>query len=184
MFELLAQKLHPTPQSTISHPQAAVLILISQGETPSLLYTKRALHLRQHPGEVCFPGGMWEPGDIDLSTTALRETYEEIGLPATEARLLGCLPQSHTRAGTPVTPFVASFDPSFPLYPSLAELESIFTVPLAEFRRGIQVRVDRFERQGRVFEAPAYHYQGYEIWGFTAAVTAQLLSLLAHDAEA
>lgn len=142
------------------------------------------MHLRQHPGEVCFPGGMWEPGDKDLSTTALRETYEEIGLPAAQARLLGCLPQSHTRAGTPVTPFVATFDASFPLYPALAELDSIFTVPLADFHRGIQVRIDRFERQGQVFEAPAYHYQGYEIWGFTGAITAQLLRLLATEIEA
>ena len=121
---------------------------------------------------------------LDLSTTALRETYEEIGLPAAQTRLLGCLPQSHTRAGTPVTPFVATFDASFPLYPALAELDSIFTVPLADFHRGIQVRIDRFERQGQVFEAPAYHYQGYEIWGFTGAITAQLLRLLATEIEA
>ena len=179
MFDVLAQKLHPTPQAAIDIPQAAVLILISRGESPSILYTKRAMHLRNHPGEVCFPGGMWEPGDRDLSVTALRETCEEIGLPASEARLLGCLPQLHTRAGTPVTPFIASFDHSFPLSPCEAELDSIFMVPLADFRRGIQVRMDRFERHGRVFEAPAYHYQGYEIWGFTAAVTAQLLHLLA-----
>lgn len=159
-------------------PQAAVLVLISRGENPSILYTKRANHLRKHPGEVCFPGGMWEVGDADLFATAERETYEEIGLPAEEIDLVGRLPQFHTRLGTPVTPFVASFNDSVPLRPSPDELDSIFSVPLSVFNKGIQVREDRFERKGHAFTVPVYHYGGYEIWGFTAAVTAQLLLLL------
>lgn len=177
-FDALARQLIQENFEPVIQPQAAVLILISQGNNPSILYTKRAAHLRHHPGEVCFPGGMWESGDTDLLQTAQRETYEEIGLPISEMRVLGCLAQSHTKAGTPVTPFVASFNPDAQLFPSPDELESVFLVPLAVFDAGIQVREDRFERNGRVFHVPVYHYEGYEIWGFTAAVTAQLLSLL------
>lgn len=178
LLQALSRHLIHTPLELVSEPQAAVLVLISRGDNPAVLYTKRAAHLRQHPGEVCFPGGMWEAGDADLLVTAQRETHEEIGLPASAIQLLGRLPQSYTRAGTPVTPFVASFDSSIPLQPSPAELESVFCVPLAVFDAGIQVRKDRFERDGRVIEVPAYQYEGYEIWGFTAAVTAQLLRLL------
>jgi 8-oxo-dGTP pyrophosphatase MutT (NUDIX family) len=178
----LPQYLIHEPLDPVVPPQAAVLVLISRGDHPAILYTKRAAHLRQHPGEVCFPGGMWELGDADLFATAQRETYEEIGLPMADIHLLGRLPQSHTRAGTPVTPFVASFDASAPLIPSPDELESVFCIPLTAFHEGIQVREDRFERHGRVFIAPVYDYQGYEIWGFTAAVTAQLLRLLARIA--
>lgn len=178
LFNALSQHLIHDHLDPVVQPQAAVLVLISRGDNPAVLYTKRAAHLRQHPGEVCFPGGMWEAGDADLLTTAQRETYEEIGLPTAEMQLLGRLPQAHTRAGTPVTPFVASFNPGAPLYPSPHELDSVFCVPLAVFNAGIQVREDQFERNGRVFSVPVYHYEGYEIWGFTAAVTAQLLHLL------
>ncbi len=178
LFAALSQQLIHDPVDLIVQPQAAVLVLISRSDNPAILYTKRAAHLRQHPGEVCFPGGMWEFGDADLFTTAQRETHEEIGLPAAEIQLLGRLPQSHTRAGTPVTPFVASFNSSASLLPSPHELDSVFSVPLKAFSEGIQVREDKFERGGRVFSVPVYHYEGYEIWGFTAAVTEQLLRLL------
>lgn len=178
LFDLLSQQLMHDPLDLVVPPQAAVLVLISQGENPAILYTKRAAHLRQHPGEVCFPGGMWELGDVDLFATALREVHEEIGLPASGINLLGRLPQAHTRAGTPVTPFVASFDTRFSLSPSPDELDSIFLVPLELFFSGIQVRVDSFMRDGRVYQVPVYHYGEYEIWGFTAALTAQLLRLI------
>jgi 8-oxo-dGTP pyrophosphatase MutT (NUDIX family) len=178
LFDALSQQLLHEPLGLVVEPQAAVLVLISRGDNPAVLFTKRADHLRQHPGEVCFPGGMWESGDADLFVTAQRETHEEIGLLAADIHLLGRLPQFHTRAGTLVTPFVASFDTRVPLLPSPDELDSIFLVPLSVFSAGIQVREDRFERNGRVFSVPVYHYEGYEIWGVTAAVTKQVLYLL------
>jgi 8-oxo-dGTP pyrophosphatase MutT (NUDIX family) len=183
MLTTLSQHLIQNSLDLVVQPQAAVLVLISRGDNPSILYTKRAAHLRQHPGEVCFPGGMWEAGDVDLFATAQRETHEEIGLRAEEMHLLGRLPQSHTRAGTPVTPFVASFNPDAPLLPSPHELDSVFCVPLAVFNAGIQVREDKFKRNGRLINVPVYHYEGYEIWGFTAAVTAQLLGMLKPNAS-
>lgn len=176
LFDALSAALLPT--SLESHSQAAVILLLSQGEEPALLFTRRALHLRSHPGEVCFPGGMCEPQDLDLLATALREMEEEIGLPANQVRLLGRLPDFHTRAGIQVAPFVASVDASYPLVPALAELDSIFWVPLALFENGIRVGEGLFDRAGRSYRIPVYHYQGYEIWGFTAAVTAGLLELL------
>lgn len=158
--------------------QAAVLVLLTNEVNPSLVYTKRASHLRLHAGEVSFPGGMWEPEDGDLRVTALRETSEEIGLAPAAVQLLGQLAPGRTRKGTWVTPYVACYDPGQPLCANTAELESIFQVPLASFAAGIQVREDEFERDGRRYTVPAYLYQDYEIWGFTAAVTAQLLRLL------
>lgn len=158
--------------------QAAVLVLLTNEPNPSLVYTKRARHLRLHAGEVSFPGGMWEPADGDLCVTALRETSEEIGLAPQAVQLLGQLAPGQTRKGTWVMPYVACYDPGQPLRANPAELEAIFRVPLASFTAGIQVREDEFERDGRRYTVPAYLYQDYEIWGFTAAVTAQLLRLL------
>lgn len=178
LFDVLSRELSDSLHINENHARAAVILLLSCGDAPALLYTRRALHLRNHPGEVCFPGGMREPGDADLLATALREMEEEIGLPASEVQVLGRLPEAYTRAGTQVTPFVASFDASYPLVASLSELDSIFMVPLSLFEQGIMVREDVFEREGRSYKIPVYHYQGYEIWGFTAAVTARFLQLL------
>jgi 8-oxo-dGTP pyrophosphatase MutT (NUDIX family) len=180
LFAYLQRSLMPVASiSSDSHQrQAAVLILLSEVEQPSVLYTRRAQHLRQHPGEVCFPGGMWEVQDPDLLTTALRETHEEIGLPPNSIRLLGRLERTFTRAGIPVTPFVASYDSSVVLQACADELDAIFSVPVADFRLGLEVRQDRFEHHGKIFTAPAYQYQGFEIWGFTAVITAQLLRLI------
>lgn len=177
LFNALSIELSNSLRSA-GQSHAAVILLLSRDDNPGLLFTKRALHLRNHPGEVCFPGGMREPGDIDLLATALREMEEEIGLPAKEVQVLGRLPEAYTRAGTKVTPFVASFDVSYPLVASLSELDSIFMVPLSLFGQGLMVREDVFEREGRSYKIPVYHYQGYEIWGFTAAVTARFLDLV------
>ncbi len=176
LFDLLASALLPV--SISNHARAAVILLLSHGDNPSLLYTRRALHLRRHPGEVCFPGGMREPQDVDLLATALREMEEEIGLPAGQVHVLGRLPDFHTRAGTLVASFVASADSSYPLVPALSELDSIFWVPLALFENGLKVREDQFEKDNFTYRIPVYHYQGYEIWGFTAAVTERFLRLV------
>ncbi len=159
--------------------QASVLALIWLQPQPQLLYTLRAPHLTRHAGEVAFPGGMWEPGDTSLIDTALRETWEEIGLPAAAVELLGAWHPRHTLAGTLVHPFVGLVTDAWPLKPDPGELDAIFQVPLAAFEEGLQVRTDCFERQGKILHVPAYHYQHYEIWGFTAALTRDLLQLLA-----
>lgn len=183
LFDALSLELSDSFQVTATQSRAAVILLLSRGDNPALLFTRRAMHLRNHPGEVCFPGGMREPQDTDLLATALREMEEEIGLPATEVQILGRLPEAYTRAGTQVTPFVASFDASYPLVASLSELDSIFMVPLSLFEQGIMVREDVFEREGRSYKIPVYHYQEYEIWGFTAAVTARFLRLITRVVE-
>jgi 8-oxo-dGTP pyrophosphatase MutT (NUDIX family) len=158
--------------------QAAVMLLLSHSPKPEVVFTLRAKHLNHHAGEVCFPGGMWEVQDQSLLATALRETHEEIGLHPSLVQVLGSLPRRQTRSGTWVQPFVGRIpaDCAFELNPH--ELDELFTVPLAEFGWGLQVRTDLFERNGVRLRIPVYHYQQYKIWGFTAAVTADLLTRL------
>jgi len=180
MSEILLTRLVNQLSPDIDHEAAvaAVLILISREEKPRILYTRRAMHLRNHPGEICFPGGMRERQDENLWATALRETQEEIGLPSMEIELLGSLPPAVTRAGTGVIPFVARFNGQYPVAPTLDELDRIFHVPLDDFQFGIKTRDDHFHHQGRAYRFPVYQYQDYEIWGFTAGVTEQLLKKL------
>jgi len=158
--------------------QAAVMVLITDEPDPQLVFTLRAKHLTYHPGEVCFPGGMWELQDATLLASAMRETHEEIGVPPPILDVLGALPIRYTRAGTKVTPFVACIPADFVFIPNHHELDIVFTVPLAQLMAGLQIRVDTFEYHNKKYHIPVYAYQGHEIWGFTAAVTAELLALL------
>lgn len=159
--------------------QASVLVLFTEHhDNPEIIFTLRAAHLSNHPGEVAFPGGMWEPGDTSLLDTALRESHEEIGLSPSFVKLLGSCEPRTTYAGVRVTPFVGVIPADVELNPQLAELDAIFHVPLAAFRAGIQTRTDFFTNGGRSYHVPAYHHQGYEIWGLTAAITSELLVVL------
>jgi len=158
--------------------QAAVMVLLTDEASPELIFTLRAKHLNQHAGEVCFPGGKWEPQDDSLLTTALRETHEEIGLSPNVIDVLGALPARATRSGAMVQPFVGKVSANCRFDLNHHELEELFTVPLAAFRQGLQVRTDVFEHHGQRLRIPAYVYQKYEIWGFTAGVTSELLNLL------
>lgn len=157
--------------------QAAVMVLITDHPScPELIYTLRAKHLRDHPGEVAFPGGKWEPQDPNLLATALRETHEEVALPPSQVRILGAIKPSSTRAGTQVTPFVGLVPHSIAMVANPNELESVFRVPLSWFSDENRLRVDEFSLAGLIHRVPAYSYQEYEIWGFTAAVTQEILA--------
>jgi len=158
--------------------QAAVMVLLTDSPSPELIFTLRAKHLNHHAGEVCFPGGMWEPQDESLLASALRETHEEIGLHSSLIDIIGALPTRATRSGTQVRPFVGKVPAASKFTLNHHELEELFTVPLEAFAQGLQVRTDVFERNGQRFRIPAYVYQGFEIWGFTAGVTAELLRML------
>lgn len=158
--------------------QAAVMVLITDELSPQLIFTLRAKHLTYHAGEVCFPGGMWEPDDATLLASALRETEEEIGLSPSVVDVLGALPVRLTRSGTLVAPFVARIPHDCLFIPNLQELDAVFSVPLAQFTTDLQIRVDNFKREGVSYCIPAYRFQDYEIWGFTAAVTVDFLALL------
>lgn len=173
---------HLQPNHALTHQvgfyptQASVMVLFTDTENPELIFTLRAQHLTNHPGEVAFPGGMWEAGDKTLLDTALRESHEEIGLSPAAVKVLGACQPRATRAGVRVTPFVGVIDANIHLTPFPDELDAVFRVPLSAFRTGIQTRTDIFSHDGESWRVPAYHHQGYEIWGFTAAVTDEIIT--------
>lgn len=180
LWQYLKNHLQPnhslTQQVGLYPAQASVMVLFTDAENPEMIFTLRAQHLTNHPGEVAFPGGMWEAGDSTLLDTALRESHEEIGLSPAAVKLLGACKPRATRAGVRVTPFVGVIDPHIELVPSPDELDAVFRVPLSAFRTGIQTRTDIFSHAGKSWRVPAYQHEGYEIWGFTAALTQEIIT--------
>jgi 8-oxo-dGTP pyrophosphatase MutT (NUDIX family) len=166
----------PTPQP--GDRLAAVLALLIREPAPSLLLTERAKELRRHPGEVSFPGGLIEPGDEDLTATALREAEEEVGLPRATVEVLGALPPVHTSvSGILVTPFVGTVAALPTLGVSDGEIVRVLTPTLAELDAVEKERV--YERDGREeWRGWAYDVGGTTIWGATGWMLHSLLELL------
>jgi 8-oxo-dGTP pyrophosphatase MutT (NUDIX family) len=159
--------------------QAAVLIpLVLQEEGLSVLLTQRTDHLRDHAGQISFPGGRMDPGDIDPNHTALRESAEEIGLDQSRVEIIGHLPQYLTVSGYSVTPVVGlvQAQAEYPL--DEFEVADVFEVPLRFLMdpANHQVRVWQSEQGGRRFYAMPY--ENRFIWGATAGMLRNLYHLL------
>jgi len=152
-----------------NYPEAAVLIVILEGgDQPELLLTKRAGHLKLHPGEAAFPGGKQDPEDESLLMTALREAEEEVDLPRRCFECLGSLDQRVTRTDIKVTPFVGLIPHTIQLAANLDELDCIYTVPLSFFLDPAHLMIGEIEFRGQLRYVPRFDYQQQSIWGVTA----------------
>ncbi|NAZ82747.1 NUDIX domain-containing protein [Kineococcus sp. R8] len=163
---------------------AAVLVLFADGPAgPEVLLTERAGTLRQHSGQVAFPGGRGDAGDASPAATALREAAEETGLDPAGVLVLGSLPQlllAHSRHA--VTPVVAYWwRPSAVGVVDAAEVARVERVPLAELlAEGNRRRV----RAPGGYSGPAFAVRGLLVWGFTAEVLVRVLALGGLDGRA
>ena len=158
-------------------PKAAVLLAITAEEEPELIYTLRSNKVSSHKGEVAFPGGREEQGDLSLADTALREAEEEIGLDRNLVEILGSLDTTVSRYGISVTPYVGIIPPNPNLNESSSEIESYFRVPISYLANDIRHRNDKVTEGGETFYMPAYKYNEYIIWGLTAMITVNFLRL-------
>ena len=110
---------------------AAVLVpLVMRADGLHVLLTQRTAHLRDHAGQISFPGGRSELDDVDAVATALRETEEEVGLDRSHIEIIGTLPIYHTVTSFVVTPVVALVEPGFTLTLDAFEVKQAFEVPL------------------------------------------------------
>lgn len=126
--ELVAER----PLGPRSPAHASVLVpLLERDGGVTVLLTRRADHLSDHPGQISFPGGRAETGDLSPVETALREAEEEIGLAPRCVQVLGSLPIYTTVTSFIVTPVVGIVQPGFTLRPDPLEVAEVFEVPLA-----------------------------------------------------
>ena len=155
---------------------AAVLVPLYLDAEGALhaVFTERRAELRRHAGEISFPGGRRDEGDSHLCETALRETYEEIGLPPDAVELLGALQPTPTFVTNyAIYPFVGLIEPGFAWVLQEAEVGQVLELPLDSVRRGYARR--RLVRRGMPFRTDTYEVGGHLIWGATARIVADLL---------
>jgi 8-oxo-dGTP pyrophosphatase MutT (NUDIX family) len=158
---------------------AAVLVPLVTRASLTVLLTQRATQLRNHPGQISFPGGRIEPGDPDVMAAALREAHEEIGLEARFVSVIGYLPDHIVMTGFRVTPVVAFVRPGFELLLDSEEVEDTFEVPLDFIfdPRNHRTRLRRSGFTGEEVEFCDIPYGERNIWGATAGMLLTLYRL-------
>ena len=164
--------------------EAAVLVgLVPRAAGTAVLLTRHTDDLRHHGGQVSFPGGRIEPGDPSPAAAALREAREEVGLQATQARLLGYLDPLLTITGFRVLPTVVLVDPGFQPVPEPGEVAEVFEVPLELLLDPGQLDTIELQFGGRARHVFQYRYQPQRIWGATASILYNLRERLAGSSQ-
>jgi predicted Fe-S protein YdhL (DUF1289 family)/8-oxo-dGTP pyrophosphatase MutT (NUDIX family) len=151
--------------------EAAVLAgIVPREGGAQVILTRRTETLRQHGGQVGFPGGRTEPDDRDAVAAALRESQEEIALPPERVQALGYLDPFVTITGYRVMPVVAVIDPDFVPVAQPDEVAEVFEVPLSYLMDPANLHQVEIEHRGRIRHVLEYGWPGQRIWGATAAI--------------
>lgn len=148
-------------------------------DEPTLLFTKRTETVRDHKGEISFPGGARHPEDPDLLTTALRETREELGISPDAFEVLGALPPTHTMvSGYVIAPFVGRLRERPRIAPSPVEIAEVLELPISRL-----FEVEReVEAVGGLHPTMfVYDVDGHVVWGATGRIVHGFLEILRHQ---
>lgn len=153
---------------------AAVLIAITDRVSPGVILTQRPEHLRRHAGQIAFPGGRVDPGDVDAVAAALREAEEEVALPRAEVEVVGTTDLYRTGTGFSITPVIGVVPPDLPLIPADGEVASVFEVPLGfllDPANQVEASADWMGQRRHYYEIV---WGERRIWGATAGMIINL----------
>lgn len=196
-LKALAERLHPLSQAPAAVPwnqqelddllpaelmPAAVLVaLVPRAEQLTVLLTRRTTSMRQHAGQIAFPGGRIDPQDSGAVAAALREAEEEVGLAPSALQPLGFLDPYATITGFRVLPVVASLGPQYQLRLAPDEVDEAFEVPLPFLLDPANSEQVAAEFRGRLRHYWQFRFGRHHIWGATAAMLLNLRRFV--DAE-
>ncbi len=160
-------------------PAAVILPLYHKEGEYHILFTKRTEKVEHHKGQISFPGGARHEEDRSLEDTALRETFEEIGVHPEDVEILGELDNMRTVSSSfLITPFVAVIPYPYEFTVNTDEIEELLEVPIAALLDEKNYREEFQIYQGITYWGSVYEYRGKVIWGATARILKQFLDLV------
>jgi 8-oxo-dGTP pyrophosphatase MutT (NUDIX family) len=178
----IAGEVTPELRAVLERPGRAASVLLALLERPSgltVLFTERAAHLKDHAGQISFPGGRIAHAGETAVDAALREAHEEIGLAPRDVDVLGSLDELLTGTGFTIAPVVGYVArSSFVATPDPEEVAGVFEVPLDFILDPRNITETFRERLGTRFRTHELHHGGYRIWGATATILVSFRDLL------
>jgi len=171
--------LHPAAVSPTGLVPAGVLVpLFFKEDAAHLLFTQRTENVKDHRGQISFPGGVRDAADPHLLATALRETQEEIGLNRNLVQVLGSLPPIATLTGYFINSFVGLIPYPYEFRPNSREVQRLLLLPLAGFYAPERWSTGAYRYQGQTTRVCCWRANHEVIWGATARIVLNLLAVL------
>lgn len=172
-----------------SHPRdglkaaAVLLLLYPKDDEICLLFTRRSETVQDHKGQMSFPGGSVHAADQDLAATALRETYEEVGINPDDVEIIGRLDEVRTVSDFHVTPFVGVMkQPPARFVPNALEVAEVIEVPVSHLLNPAFTFQEQIGEEGR--RHVAYRFDDHRIWGVTARMLKGFLDIMLAEGPA
>lgn len=156
-------------------PAAVLVPIVVRANSLSLLLTRRTEALRQHAGQVSFPGGAIDRDDGDAINAALRETWEETGIAPSFVEPIGYLDRLDTISAFSITPVVAVVSEGFTICPEPGEVAEVFEVPLQYILHPGRMQSVPVTWRGQTRQVDEFHYESWRVWGATASILRNLI---------
>ena len=165
-------------------PAAVLLPLYEREGEYWMLFTKRTQKVAYHKGQISFPGGARDEEDRDLMDTALRETFEEIGVKPEDVEILGELDRMGTLTSNfLITPFVGIIPHPYEFTIARDEIDELVEVPISALLDRNNYREEFQVYEGMTYQGSFFDYEGKVIWGATAKILKQFLDLVFGEAN-
>jgi len=171
-------KMIEDPKGDYAHSSVLLPFFIKDNQY-WLLLIRRADTLQYHSGEISFPGGMVEEGDLNLVTTAKRETFEEVGVLEDDIEIVGPLDDVSTLTSNFIIhPLIGIIPFPYSFRINSQEVSYIIEIPLNFFLNSPNLQYVSINYKGDTFKTPAFDYEGAIIWGATERIIENLISLI------
>jgi 8-oxo-dGTP pyrophosphatase MutT (NUDIX family) len=167
------------PYSSDNPKKASVLILLfPESDNIHFFLTQRTLSVEHHKGQISLPGGTCEKNEQTINT-ALRETEEEIGVDQNEIKIIGELTPFFTPAsGFIVHPFIGWCDKRPKTNIQVDEVQNLFSASLSQLLNDQILKYENRNLRGYQAKVPFYNFDGYKVWGVTAAILSEFKLIL------
>ena len=156
-------------------PSSVIVLIYSKNNTYNILLNKRTYSVKDHKGEISFPGGRQNKNDNSLLTTALREFEEEMGVPQTKIDIIGRLSNVITSTNYSITPYLATTSSHLDFSPNPKEVALLIEIPINELKKPENLRSEIHVSNNTFQKYICYSYEGNYIWGATARILTELL---------